>query len=71
MLQEEALKSEEICINVYHEINMVDLTRCKNRKLSELDGSNMEVIKYVIEKVRGKGLVQLCNDMWSIVRLPE
>jgi hypothetical protein len=73
--EEEAIHSEEICINEYHAINMVELQdafrKCKKRKLSELDGTNMELIKYVSEKVGGNRLVQLWNDMWNIVVLPE
>jgi hypothetical protein len=55
--EEEAFQSEEICVNVHHA-----LRKSKSRKPSELHGSNMELLKYVSEKVGGWGK-ETCTAM--------
>jgi hypothetical protein len=55
--EEEDLPSEEICVNEYGAVR-----KSENRKPSELHGSNMELLKYVSEKVGGWGK-ETCTAM--------
>jgi sorting nexin-29 len=71
LVNEETYQPDTICINEYNAVNMADLENAlrmsKNRKAPGIDEINMELIKYASIKL----IIQLLNDIWNVVKIPE